>query len=200
MDKYIYTYARPLNFSTISHPYIISFTDENISKEKRKIISINDITDVYTIYGLPINKKAYSNYYKAYPFYNYNINELICPFYSSPLPKEGSFTGYKIIYYKGNEEKKGSLALCTLLIENASYCDLRAIKTSAGFFQCCTDKAKVLNIVTLDNQTPVNFGVSYYSPFKIVYKVGETIEDTTGDGIYFFMTPQEAVCYSIYGY
>ena len=198
MADYIYAYARPFNFSTEARPFIISFNDESIVKEGRKTIKPNEICKIYSIYGLPMNKKYYEYHYKVYSFYSSDIDELTCSFYPPRFPHEGAFVGYKIIYCK-DAEGFGALALCTLLIENNVKRFLSDVKTNSGFYQCYANRVKVLNIVTLKNKIPIESGVSYYSPNKLTYKVGKYTIDLSQNGIYFFLTPQEAICHAIWG-
>ena len=198
MADSIYAYARPFEFSTDARPFIIGFNDENIIKEGRKTLKPNEICEIYSIYGLPVNKKYYEYYYKIYPFYSSDINELICSYYPTPLPQEGAFVGYKIIYCK-DAAGAGALALCTLLIESNVKRFLSEVKTNSGFNQCYANRVKILSIVTLHDRKPMESGVSYLSPNKLIYKVGKYTIDLSQNGIYFFMTPQEAICNIIWG-
>ena len=112
-------------------------------------------------------------------------------------PEEGSFIGFKGLC----GEDGRSLLICKLEIP------MDAKRSSAFSRKCRCSKAKVLEILAMDNEynftIPVEKAFSLYiSGFK--YKVGEMVYPDNFDvdrwnecsnGIHFFMTKQEAIDY-----
>lgn len=109
-------------------------------------------------------------------------------YYRLHCPETGAFLGYKTCF---NER------LVTLLIPED------AIRTSATFTSCRTDKAKVLKITSFDDKIYYRDAISHVDQ-DFVYRTGEMVyaknfdpdrwRDSTG-GIHFWMTREEALLY-----
>lgn len=109
------------------------------------------------------------------------------PFIPFACPDTGSFIGYK---------KAGSYIVKLEILSDAR-------RSSATGRKCRCDKAKVLNIETIDGTSDRQQVCSNYNK-NFIYKVGEIVEepnfcedrwDECAAGIHFFINRQEAVDY-----
>ena len=108
-------------------------------------------------------------------------------FLATQCPEEGSFIGYK---------KASNKIIKLLILEDSK-------RSSATSRKCRCDKAKVLDIESLDGKEKYTEAISDYDR-NFVYKVGEIVkvdnfcEDRWKEcaaGIHFFITRQEAINY-----
>ena len=115
-------------------------------------------------------------------------------------PKKGSFIGWKCAYYKPNPAFEGGAEFVLVKLEIPE----DAKRSSAPHRRKCRcSKAKVLEIVTLDEEKPIDMAHSLHDP-SFVYRVGEEVfvdnfcEDRMMEcaaGIHFFMEKEEAMRY-----
>lgn len=116
-------------------------------------------------------------------------------------PEKGAYIAYKQIYVNNSfygEQTSLSYAIAKLLIPSD------AKRSSAFGNKCRADKAIVLEIYDMSNNTiTYDIGYSFYDP-NFIYKVGETVRVKNFDtnrwnectsGIHHFMTLEEAMQY-----
>ena len=171
----------------------------------RSEIIISENVNSNRCYGRDIYCNFYDSYVHNFIFENNDRiittvtkNCLNAPYYSLSCPSHGSFIGWKKVY--SCDEPEIQMIAKLLIPEDAE-------RLSGAGNKCRCNKAKVLEIQTLDGELKNDLiCYSLYNP-HFLYKVGETVTaekpfnkdrwEVCSSGIHFFIDRQSAVDYSI---